>query len=107
MKKISLYFLSFILIVSIVACEKATTTTTPPPAPVLPKAKLMNLPAGWKYATLINASFPDGIELYFFDGLDQEEASLKLNITQSSFSKRLQRGLSKMKELLGDDFLID
>ena len=55
----------------------------------------------------LNDKQREAIELYFFDGLDQEEASLKLNITQSSFSKRLQRGLSKMKELLGDDFLID
>ena len=55
----------------------------------------------------LNEKQREAIELYFFDGLDQEEASLKLNITQSSFSKRLQRGLSKMKELLGDDFLID
>lgn len=55
----------------------------------------------------LNEKQREAIELYFFDGLDQEEASLKLNITQSSFSKRLQRGLSKMKELLGDDFLLD
>lgn len=55
----------------------------------------------------LNDKQREAIELYFFDGLDQEEASLKLNITQSSFSKRLQRGLSKMKELLGDDFLLD
>lgn len=55
----------------------------------------------------LNDKQREAIELYFFEGLDQEEASLKLNITQSSFSKRLQRGLSKMKELLGDDFLLD
>ena len=84
MKKISLYFLSFILIVSVVACEKATTTTTPPPAPVLPKAKLMNLPAGWKYATLINASFPDGIELYFFDSIHAGKKTKMFCVAYSS-----------------------
>jgi len=55
----------------------------------------------------LNEKQREAIELYFFDGLDQEEAAIKLNITQSSFSKRLQRGLSNMKEILGDDFLID
>ena len=55
----------------------------------------------------LNEKQREAIELYFFDGLDQEEAAIKLNITQSSFSKRLQRGLSNMKELLGDDFLLD
>lgn len=53
----------------------------------------------------LNDKQKEAIELYFFEGLDQEEASLKLNISQSSFSKRLQRALGNIKVILGEDFL--
>lgn len=84
MKKISLYFLSFSLVVSVVACKKATTASTPPTTTVLPKAKLMNLPAGWNYATLINASFPDGIELYYFDSIHAGKKTKMFCVAYSS-----------------------
>jgi RNA polymerase sigma factor (sigma-70 family) len=54
----------------------------------------------------LNSKQKEAIDLYFFQGMEQIEASMYLNITQSSFSKRLQRGLAKLKEILGDDFLI-
>jgi RNA polymerase sigma factor (sigma-70 family) len=43
------------------------------------------------------------IRLYFFEQKDQEEASKILNISQSAFSKRLQRAISSLKDILGDD----
>lgn len=54
----------------------------------------------------LNSKQREAIELYFFDGMEQNEAAEFLGITQSSFSKRLQRALIKLKELLGSDFLI-
>lgn len=56
--------------------------------------------------TSLNAKQKEAIELYFFDGMEQSEAAKFLGITQSSFSKRLQRALLKLKEVLGDDFLL-
>ena len=53
----------------------------------------------------LNIKQREAIELYFFDGLEQDEAAEILKITQSSFSKRLQRALLKLKEILGSDFL--
>lgn len=54
----------------------------------------------------LNQKQRQAIELYFFDNLDQQEAASFLNITQSSFSKRLQRALAKLKDILGNDFWI-
>ena len=54
----------------------------------------------------LNKNQKEAVELYFFDNMDQEEAAKHLNITQSSFSKRLQRALVKLKEILGEDFLL-
>lgn len=54
----------------------------------------------------LNKNQREAVELYFFDNMDQEEAAKHLNITQSSFSKRLQRALVKLKEILGEDFLL-
>lgn len=53
----------------------------------------------------LNEKQREAINLYFFENLDQEESALKLGISQSSFSKRLQRALANLKELLGEDFL--
>lgn len=52
----------------------------------------------------LNIKQREAVELYFFDGMEQSEAAEFLGITQSSFSKRLQRALLKLKEILGDDF---
>ena len=53
----------------------------------------------------LNEKQREAVDLYFFQQLDQDEASELLGINQSSFSKRLARALEKLKELLGDDFL--
>jgi RNA polymerase sigma factor (sigma-70 family) len=46
----------------------------------------------------------EAIDLYFYQGLNQQEAALALNITQASFSKRLNRALLQLREILPDDF---
>ena len=53
----------------------------------------------------LNDKQREAITLYFFDNLDQEQASQRLGISQSSFSKRLQRALANLREILGEDFL--
>lgn len=58
------------LLILLNACSKSSTpSNTAPPVVVTPGSKLMNLPAGWKYSSLISSGFPDGIELYFFDSI--------------------------------------
>ncbi len=60
------------LLVMMNSCSKSsssTPTNTLPPVVVTPGAKLMSLPAGWKYSSLISSGFPDGIELYFYDSI--------------------------------------
>ena len=52
----------------------------------------------------LNDKQREAIQLYFFENMEQNEAAKELNITQSSFSKRLQRALVNLKEILGDDF---
>lgn len=47
------------------------------------------------------------VDYYFFQELDQKECADILNITQGAFSKRLKRILNKLKNILGDDFLLD
>lgn len=49
----------------------------------------------------------DVLEMYFFENLDQKECALRLNISQSAFSKRLSKALSLMKTELGEDFLFN
>lgn len=44
----------------------------------------------------------DAIEMYFYLELTQQEAAQLLGITQASFSKRLQRGLKTLSNLLSD-----
>lgn len=55
-------------------CSKGNDTNVTPVQPVNPTQPantLVTLPAGWKLSTLLTASFPSGIQLYFFDTLYQ------------------------------------
>lgn len=64
--------LLFLLLLTFTSCKKeGKTQNTVTPAPVLKTAKLINLPDGWKYASLLSSAFPDGVELYYFDSLFQ------------------------------------
>ena len=54
----------------------------------------------------LNPRQRDAVHEYFFENLTQAEAAEKLGITQASFCKRLQRGLTKMREILSEDFLL-
>jgi hypothetical protein len=61
-------------LVFLTACSKDTGNNNnqpivPPVTPPAPATRLITLPAGWKYSSLLSASFPSGIELYFFDTL--------------------------------------
>jgi len=53
----------------------------------------------------LNPKQKEAINLYFFEQMEQDEAAEKLGITQGSFSKRLQRALANLKEILGEDFI--
>lgn len=44
------------------------------------------------------------VDLYFYQGLNQEDAAKTLGINQASFSKRLARALQQLKEILPKDF---
>jgi RNA polymerase sigma factor (sigma-70 family) len=44
------------------------------------------------------------IEMTFFEHLNQEEASIKMNITQSAFSKRLNKAILSLKKILINNF---
>ena len=64
----------FIFGVLFSACTKSTNTTVTPTQPTSPTpapTTLITLPAGWKLSTLLTASFPSGIQLYYFDTLFQ------------------------------------
>ena len=57
-------------------CTKSNNTPVTPvqpvnPTPTPPPTTLLTLPAGWKLSTLLTASFPSGIQLYYFDTLYQ------------------------------------
>jgi RNA polymerase sigma factor (sigma-70 family) len=47
----------------------------------------------------------EAIELYFFEEYTQEEAAHLLNITQASFSRRLERALESLKKLLEEEIV--
>jgi RNA polymerase sigma factor (sigma-70 family) len=47
----------------------------------------------------------EAIELYFFEEYTQEEAAELLNITQASFSRRLERALESLKKLLEEEIV--
>lgn len=69
----SFYKLVFVLAL-FTGCSKGNDTNVTPVQPVNPTQPantLVTLPAGWKLSTLLTASFPSGIQLYFFDTLYQ------------------------------------
>ena len=68
LKKIFPLFLFIFLFSCFKSTSEVVTTTTPPPS-VVPTAKLMNLPSGWKFSSSISINFPEGIELYYFDSI--------------------------------------
>jgi hypothetical protein len=74
--KLSIRYL--LLFVVVIACSKspnagANPAPNPPPAPTPPpSAKLLKLPAGWKYDINLSNGFPDGIEAYAFDTIFQQ-----------------------------------
>lgn len=46
----------------------------------------------------------EAIDLYFYQGLNQQDAASALGINQASFSKRLNRALQHLKNVLPPDF---
>jgi len=46
----------------------------------------------------------EAVDLYFYQGLNQQEAAKALGIGQASFSKRLARALEQLKRVLPNDF---
>lgn len=52
----------------------------------------------------LDQKYQDCINLVFYEQLNQEEASLKLGITQSAFSKRLKKSMSALKKILINNF---
>jgi len=74
MKRFAYSLLISLWIIS--GCSKSNNTTVTPvspvnPTPTPPPTTLLTLPAGWKVSTLLTASFPSGIQLYYFDTLYQ------------------------------------
>jgi len=72
MKRFAYYLLISLWIFS--GCTKSNNTPVTPVTPVNatptpPPTTLLSLPAGRKLSTLLTASFPSGIQLYFFDTL--------------------------------------
>lgn len=61
------------LVVVLVSCSKSPASPGPVPPPPNPvpsaNAKLLTLPAGWKYSVNLSNGFPDGVEAYTFDTL--------------------------------------
>jgi len=54
----------------------------------------------------LNSKQREAIDLYYYQGLNQEEASAALEITQASFSKRLNRALENLRKILPEDFYL-
>lgn len=52
----------------------------------------------------LSSAQQDAVDLYFYQGLNQQEAAATLGINQASFSKRLNRALVKLKEILPNNF---
>jgi hypothetical protein len=68
LKRTSILFLFVILL----GCSKSSNgggTTPPTPPAIVPTAKLMTLPPGWKFSSSVSINFPSGIELYYFDSI--------------------------------------
>ena len=66
-------FTSLSLMILLMSCSKSPAENgpvVPPPNPAPPPtAKLLTLPAGWKYSVNLSNGFPDGIEAYTFDSV--------------------------------------
>jgi len=66
--------IQFLLFVLLISCSKSTNGgSVSPTNPVIPPTvvtpKLMTLPKGWKLSSTLTASFPSGIELYYYDSI--------------------------------------
>jgi len=53
----------------------------------------------------LNDKQREAIDLYFFQEYTQEEAADLLNITQASFSRRIDRALESLKKLLEEEIV--
>jgi exopolysaccharide biosynthesis protein len=72
-------YIALLFFIILFSCSKSSNggSVTPPiPTPPIPTPptvittpKLMSLPSGWKFSSIISANFPSGIELYFFDSI--------------------------------------
>ena len=76
-------------------CTKSNNTTVTPvqpvnPTPTPPPTTLLTLPAGWKLSTLLTASFPSGIQLYFFDTLYQSKKTKAFCLAYDSKKTNLE-----------------
>ncbi|MBU3744626.1 MAG: hypothetical protein FGM61_08800, partial [Sediminibacterium sp.] len=77
------------------ACSKSNNTTVTPtqptnPTPTPSPTTLITLPAGWKLSTLLTASFPSGIQLYYFDTLFQGKKTKAFCIAYDSKKTTLE-----------------
>lgn len=52
----------------------------------------------------LSSAQQEAIDLYFYQGLNQKDAAAALGINQASFSKRLNRALQQLKDVLPPDF---
>jgi len=50
----------------------------------------------------LNDKHRNAVQLYFFEGLNQQQAAEHLSITQSSFSKRLNKAIEQLREFMTD-----
>ena len=67
-------YIALLFFIILFSCSKSSNggSVTPPiptPPTVITTPKLMSLPSGWKFSSIISANFPSGIELYFFDSI--------------------------------------
>ena len=67
-------YITLLFFIILFSCSKSSngggvTPPIPPPPTTITTAKLMSLPLGWKFSSIISANFPSGIELYFFDSI--------------------------------------
>lgn len=69
-----------------------------------PFDKLLNEIAIDSAMEKLNEKQREAVELYFFQELSQEEAAKELGITQASFSKRLDRALKSLREIIQEPF---
>lgn len=60
-----------VILITFLSCKKEEGQQPVTPPPVVRTAKLISLPSGWKFSTLLSSAFPEGVELYYFDTLFQ------------------------------------